>query len=349
MSNQSVKLDIKSALVELGYNPADFGDHYRARAIYRNGSNPTSIAVYKDNGIWNDYGVGLFGQPFKKLIELTDGTIEDIDIDKKSFKKDVDRNDDAEFKYSSVVLEKLLPHHKFYEDKGIPHELIKSFRGGLAMEGKMYQRYVFPIFDENDMVIGFSGRNMTSSDKPKWKHLGKKTNWEYPYYFKMNDEFIVQNTIRETREIVLVESIGDVLSYFTNENYNCLCAFGVSISSKLLSLLVAEDPDRIIISFNNDKNSANNSGLIGSIKTYSKLIEFFSPERIRICLPVKNDFGDMNEKDFDLWRDKKYRILNFEKQDSFIYETANILYKNGSISNNIIKNIKKYGNFINTT
>ena len=64
---------------------------------------------------------------------------------------------------------------KFYNDKGIDSSILKKLKGGLATKGKMYQRFVFPIYNQHKQIHGFSGRDMaTSKDRPKWKHIGRK-------------------------------------------------------------------------------------------------------------------------------------------------------------------------------
>ena len=62
---------IYSSLVELGYELSDFGNHWRTKAIYRGGDNPTSVMIYKDTGVWKDFVANKGAMPFKKLVELT--------------------------------------------------------------------------------------------------------------------------------------------------------------------------------------------------------------------------------------------------------------------------------------
>ena len=52
----------------------------------------------------------------------------------------------------------------------------------------MKDRYTFPIFDNNQELIGFSGRLIKHNDNlPKWKHIGQKKNFIFPNFSK---EFI---------------------------------------------------------------------------------------------------------------------------------------------------------------
>ena len=119
-------------------------------------------------------------------------------------------------------LSKLLPHFKFYNDKKVSNLTLKLYKGGLATAGKLNGRFVFPIFDENDpsQIIGFTGRHLrwkSESEFPKWKHVGRKSNWLYPICIS-NDtgSFPFLECTQERREIIIVESIGDSLALTEN-------------------------------------------------------------------------------------------------------------------------------------
>mgnify|MGYP001287018461 CR=1 FL=1 len=49
----------------------------------------------------------------------------------------------------------------------------------------MYRRMVFPVYNEHNQIVGFSGRKVDDdNDYPKWKHIGKRNNWVYPAFNK---------------------------------------------------------------------------------------------------------------------------------------------------------------------
>ena len=48
----------------------------------------------------------------------------------------------------------------------------------------MQHRYVFPIFNGKNEIIGFAGRDllqMKDNKRPKWKLIGDKSMWKYPF------------------------------------------------------------------------------------------------------------------------------------------------------------------------
>jgi hypothetical protein len=343
----SDNFDLKSFLESLGYSPKDCGDHYRMSANYRGGSNGTSLLVYKGSGVWTDFGAGEISQPLARLAELSGGSLKNeggfATSDGESYAP-VHRHDSRDFKYPPSILERLLPHHNFYLERGIKRETLEIFRGGLATQGKMYQRYVFPIFDGNGFIIGFSGRNMSpSSDRPKWKHLGKKREWLYPYNVRGDVSEKVSEAIEKSNgNVVLVESIGDVLSFVQNRSWNVFCIFGLAVSSQIISTLVSLGAKSVCIALNDDSANKKNNAKIGAIKTYAKLLEFFDPDKMWIVPPVRNDFGDMDGADFSEWERSFVEISSQGDYDKILAE-AESLQKSNHISSNLVKGIRKYG------
>jgi len=340
---------IKNILSELGYKLSDFGNHWRTNALYRGGKNPTALQIYKDSGVWVDFVKNSAHLPFESLIEATLQTNDSEIIKKLTGGHDfsIERSHeiekpklDMEKTYPESVLSRLLPHYKFYNDKGIDSPVLEFLKSGLATEGAMYQRFVFPIYNSSGQIHGFSGRNMSrqSVDRPKWKHIGKKSTWIYPYYVGGEDDSVI-NAIESEGSVILVESIGDLLNLHQNGIKNVLVTFGTSLSSSLICFLVSLSCSKVIISLNNDSDKESNRGRIGSFKSYLKLLNYFSKEDIIIHPPTKNDFGDMAPESFPKW-------LDYIHSESFIFDQKNYqqealsLIDKGDIPKSLYK--KKY-------
>ncbi|SVC36598.1 uncharacterized protein METZ01_LOCUS289452, partial [marine metagenome] len=209
---------IQETLISLGYKLSDRGVYWQTNAVFRNGDNQTALQIYKNTGVWKDYVQDTSFSPFKRLIEATLGTNDKSVVDK--YLNDEDAGllylkktatapkIEMEEIYGNDMLERLLPHYKFYNDKGVSTEILQELKGGLATTGQLNQRFVFPILNELNQIHGFSGRDMKlnpSKSRPKWKHIGKKKNWIYPFYANSK----TQEAIRSSGTVVLVESIGD--------------------------------------------------------------------------------------------------------------------------------------------
>ena len=299
--------DIHSALLKMGYRLKDCGNHWRTNALYRDGQNPTALLIYKDSGVWTDYVKNTPSLPFKDLVSATIKSNDNTDISK-YINGSLDKLSTAHVEkissekiFPESMLEKLLPHYSFYENKGIDSDVLVSLKSGLATEGSMYQRYVFPIYNEFGQIHGFSGRDMnpnSSKDRPKWKHVGRKTNWIYPCYVKTKGVPKFLNCILDKKEIYLVESIGDLLSLHSAGIFNCIPIFGTSISSKLMCFLLSIELNMVHLCLNNDSDKEKNRGEIGVVKNLCKM-----------SLPI-------------------WHQLKQEKKSSFLYlPFNNMLYK----------------------
>lgn len=352
MTTQYHKLDtkqIETALIELGFKLNDRGPYWQTTAIWRNGDNPTAVQIYKDSGVWKDYVDQTGPQPFFKLISKALGT-----YDKKVIKKYIGENaseknfiDEHEQKvtikmqevFDTDILNKFLPHHKFYTDKKISLETLKTYQGGYCTFGKMNGRYTFPIFDHTNpsKIVGFTGRYLRYNEQtslPKWKHIGQRKNWLYPLYIPVNGELPFLEEARQKEEVIIVESIGDSLSLTENKFKNHLVTFGLGLSSTQICTLVALNPKKIIISPNNDSNSSINIGLESAIKDFVKLLDFFDIDKLQIKLPVSNDLSDSHAQGtFSKWVEKS------PKKHSQITHILNKLESHRGRS--IIKNLKK--------
>lgn len=340
--------EIQEVLSSLGYTLTDKGAYWQTNALFRNGDNKTALQIYKDSGVWRDYVAQTPPMPFRALLEAHLGTNSDKEINKYlkssergSFYKTSEPETKIEMEevYSLDQLAKLLPHYKFYNNKGVSSSLLKTLRAGLATQGQMYQRFVFPIFNQHGQIHGFAGRDMASNaDRPKWKHIGKKTQWVYPLHLHSE----VREAIAE-KGVILVESIGDMLNLMEHGFLNVLVTFGLDVSPQLICSLIGLSPPSITLALNNDKNHEINRGLVGCCKNFLKLLNHFDPEFIKICLPLKNDFGDMDAQDFENWRQKVDKT-SFEAQHSSLLEYINKFHKAKLISNNLYKNIKILNN-----
>lgn len=327
-------------LIRLGYNPKESGDYFRCAALYRNGDNQSSLSVSKKTGAWSDFPQGISNQPFSKLIKLTTGeNNEEILNDFLNNRSDyifVETSKKSDYMkddfFAPDCLDKLINLYNFYEERGITKETQNAYLCGFASSGKMYGRITFPIFDEQFNIIGFTGRYVypLKGKIPKWLIIGKKKEFVYPYFLpKMKESF--HEDFDKKREVILVESIGDSMALYQNGFKNNLVCFGLQ-GSNVLGILNRLNPDRIIISFNNDSSSDKNRGLLGAIRTYLGLRQFFGDERAYIKLPEMNDFGEMAlSKDasflFEKWRNKKINLVTQKKAICKIIEDDMLLDK----------------------
>jgi len=328
--------DLKELLNNIGYiHLSDNGSFWRTNAVYRDGDNRTSLRINKNTGDFHDFVERKYGN-INELIKLTLG-IGDVELktfyatNQINLEQIVERDSKPklimEKFWSESELANLLPHYKFYEDRGITKETLKFFKSGFAHSGAMNERFVFPIYSITGQIHGWSGRDMTNKKEAKWKHLGKKMAWIYPAYMfnkvkKANGSgyellYPVLEAIKKTREIILVESIGDMLAHWERGQFNVIVTFGLELSSKLGSFIMSQDIDRVVIALNNDKESKKNNGKLAAISMFIELMHYIDFEKIIIALPSTKDFGEMTEEDFTKWNLRKN---NYEKSRGVVYK-----------------------------
>lgn len=291
--------DVRDVLLDLGYKIQDHGREYRMSPLYRDSSSSSVLRVYKDTGWWTDFKENRAG-PFEELVRLTLGLSDiekakEIILDKYKFKKPERKESKLEHvkELPSEILDNLVEDYSYWGGRGVSKETLNLFGGGKAIKGKFYGRYVFPIFNSQKKLIGVTGRDTTGENKLKWLHNGPTSKWAYPLQINFN-------IVSSSNELILVESIGDMLALWEAGIKNTMVTFGLRISPHLLTCILKLDPESIIIAFNNDED-----GRAGNKAAYiaKKLVQkHFDEGVVKVKLPCKNDFGCMDKKEILEWQ-----------------------------------------------
>lgn len=298
-------MNVKDILLDLGYsNIIEGPKDYRMRPIYRESDNNTVLSVKKDTGRFIDFSKGISGS-IEDLIKLSLNlkNVEDvkkwvsqrnISIDKKEVERPTINTQKT---FDREMLLKLKKDHSYWINRGVPEDIVARFEGGVASSGKMTGRYVFPIFNKFDQIVGFSGRDILGrSEVPKWKHIGNKSFWCFPAKLTLK-------SIKSKKEVFVVESIGDALALYNAGIDNFIVSFGLEISTAIINFLLKVDVHKIRICFNDDSEN-NSAGNEASEKAYNKLTKFFDRNQVAINLPSKNDFGEMTTEEITEWKRK---------------------------------------------
>jgi hypothetical protein len=296
----------KEILINLGYtNITENAKEFRTKPIYRDSDNDTVLRVRKDNGCFVDFARNISGS-FEELVRLSLnltniddakkwilGKYQNFNTEKRLVKPEIKmvRTFDKE------NLLKLVHDHSYWINRGISEETIRTFKGGVITSGKMKDRYVFPIFNHKEDLIGVSGRDLINTKdgtRPKWKHVGDKTEWKFPCYINHSE-------IKEEKKVIVVESIGDMLALWDCNIKNVVVSFGLDISVPLINMFLRFDLSKIYLSFNNDSEN-NSAGNIASEKNKNKLLRYFDQNQVDIVLPSKKDFGEMTKEEIYQWK-----------------------------------------------
>lgn len=303
--------EIKEILINLGYsNISEDSKNFRMKPIYRDSSSNTVLSVRKDTGRFIDFSKQISGS-LQDLVKISldfkseEEAMKWLSQNGEGGPLNIDQAKKAEIKQTKVFckssLEKMMPQYDYWVSRGVSEDTLRLFKGGVVHEGKMKNRYVFPIFDYKENLVGVSGRDLVNdpdSKRPKWKHIGDKSHWKYP--MQVNNKII-----RQSKEVIVVESIGDMLSLWEAGVKNTAVAFGLQIGLGLISYFMRIDVEKIYLAFNNDseKNSAGNQA---AEKNLNRLARYFDREQILIALPDKGDFGEMTPEEIGCWREREF-------------------------------------------
>jgi DNA primase len=303
-------MDLEEILNNLGYELTDKGRDFRTKPLYRDSSNATSLSIDKKTGNWIDFSAGKKGN----LIELVQLTLNLKNVDEAKniltskfafIPKKFEYKEEIKMQktYPKDSLSFMIKDHSYWLNRGISQNTLDLFQGGVFESGKFKNRYVFPIFNAKGELVGGSGRDLSGQSLVKWKHLGEKSSWLYPL-------FINREIIKEKKEVILVESIGDCLSLWEAGFRNTMVIFGLFLSPEVLKALLGLDPDRIIISLNDDsaKNDAGNK----AVKEIKKvLMRHFDSSQIIVNFPLRKDFNEMLLEDPALFEEWKKNLVPF--------------------------------------
>lgn len=204
--------------------------------------------------------------------------------------------------YPADAPDRLIKDYGYWEGRGISAETVAPFNGGVATQFEMKDRWVFPQYNDNGDIIGFSGRcirAMTPAERKQWKRPAWK-------HLTPSSQFIWGgiDEIEESGRAFLVESIGDSLSLRQNGIRESLCLFGTNLSAAVLGKLISLNPREIIVSTNNDvgHHTGQNVGALAAAKVEKVLLSFFDRKQVRVLLPLAKDLGVQNADQWILWK-----------------------------------------------
>jgi hypothetical protein len=216
------------------------------------------------------------------------------------FRPNLEPEPEFETIYPEEVLTKLIRNFDYWKGRGISHETMARFEGGIAVNGKMAGRWVLPLRNKNSQIIGFTGRWIGQSKEgvAKWKHLSKISKVIFPNFIKIKDI------------VVLLESPGDAISLIDNGIDHVRVMFGVELSSALMSDIISKNPQKIIISTNNDSSAEGRKKNVGNKaaeKIKNRLLSFFDESSIVIRLPqTGKDWGEATKEEIQEFKKEIY-------------------------------------------
>ena len=282
--------EIKQILEDLGYKLKDFGSHFRTKPLYRDSGNETSLSINKVTGGWYDFSLSRGGE-FNELLKLMgkEGVELQQQLNPSFYEEPLDVKT-----FSPEIVKSLSKQYDYWVQRGVSEATVKEFGGGVDYQWKLKNRYVFPVYDGRNKIVGLFGRDLTGNPKvPKYKILGKKKDFRWPLYLN-------HQIIQDSKIVILTESPACILRLWDAGIKNAVCLFGTDISGSLIGLLIRYNLKKIIIATNNEPDNAS-IGNLAAKKIERKLLEFFDPANVIVKLPTKKDFAEMTNLEIESW------------------------------------------------
>jgi DNA primase len=138
----------------------------------------------------------------------------------------------------------------YFLSRGFSTEILDKYDVGDCLNTKkeMFDRAVVPIYDNNHKnMIGCTGRAIHNI-KPKWKHSDgfRAENCLYNFWY-------AKEHIKKMREVILVESPGNVWALESHGIHNSLAMFGSNLSDKQKMILDISGAMTIIVLTDSDE------------------------------------------------------------------------------------------------
>lgn len=243
------------------------GDTYRCTCPIHGGNNDTAFSYNPNNNLWTCFtecgGGDVFTlvamlndmdmeTQFKEIVSLTAFEL-GIQIDGMSFEnhtedylKEVNEWLQYALRRTEIFnqpydLSKLGTRYRLNSYRGISKEVLEANGVGFLKE---MNRYIFPIYNESEEVIGASLR-ANGNETPKWIHRPKsiKTG-QILYNFS--------NCKGKHSKVYLVEGIIDCLRLIEIGVPNVMCTFGARVTHEQTMILL-KNFDEVVLAFDNDE------------------------------------------------------------------------------------------------
>ncbi|MDE6477333.1 MAG: toprim domain-containing protein, partial [Mycoplasmoidaceae bacterium] len=126
----------------------------------------------------------------------------------------------------------------------------------------LIDRITIPIYDNNNYIVGFSGRT-TGNSSTKYLNTGSTK------VFSKGNLLFNFNRVRELNDkrVIIVEGFMDAIALYNCGHKNVLATMGVALTDKHLNLLNSLELETVILCFDND-----NAGQLATIENGKKLM-----------------------------------------------------------------------------
>ena len=252
---------------------------------------------------------------------------------------------------------------KYLSDRFVDKQIINEFNIGLSTNNKLHQilakkynledllkidivreadnkiydtfqnRIMFPIIDEDNNVVGFSGRKYLKNDLED-KQLSKYVNSrETDIFIKSKIFYNINNAlpnIKKSKEIIITEGFMDTIRMVSIGYNNTVALMGTAFTKEHLDKII-KYKCKVVLNLDQD-----NAGVLGTISIGDELIK----NNIDVSVIVFDDYKDSDE--YIINKGKDAFDIAYKNRISFIDFKLNYLKSNKNMKDST--DISKYIN-----
>ena len=139
----------------------------------------------------------------------------------------------------------------YFIKRGLNVESLEQFKAFYCNKStsSLYGRACFPIFDKNNDVVGFTGRDVKNVSQRKWLHSPNAV----PVSECLFGLYQAQKTIKETGTALLVEGPLDVIKLHQNSIQIAVSPLGTNLSMDQIKLLISIGVKSLILALDPDE------------------------------------------------------------------------------------------------
>lgn len=223
-----------------------------------------------------DYATAL-----KIICEINNISVDGVfRVDKDSFNDDLSIDDIFDNEpvvqevFNDSVLNKFyLKKHNYFLDRGFKPETLKTFEMGFGTKGLDKDRCIFPVRNIECGLVGWTGRAVLNTMKPKWLHRPKDRFYTTLNLFNIDKAL---KYILDTGDVYVVESVGNCMRLWECGYRNVVAVLGSKMSEVQASML-CDYANRIYLLYDND-DAGYDGNLIAINLLYDKDVEVFVGE-----------------------------------------------------------------------
>lgn len=279
-----------------------------------------------------------------KILADRSGIKLDVNIENKTnnaYSKYYEINETVNKYFKSTILSQNgLNAIKYLEERNISKEIINEFNIGLSLNnklnpilknkyeikdlmdidickeinGKIYDtfqnRIIFPIIDENNNVIAFSGRKYLEEDL-KDDTLPKYSNSKETIIFKKSGVFYNINNslqnIKKSKEIIITEGFMDTIRMSSIGYKNVVAIMGTAFTKEHIEKILKWKVEKVILNLDQD-----NAGIQGTLVAGEELLK----NNVRVEVIIFDDYKDSD--DFISKKGKEAFDIAYNNKISFI-------------------------------